>query len=98
MAEGFDTRRFDGIGSAVAALCRQDVAAVIGDASVLEYFAYVNQGAGASVAGNNFSPEKYAFGLRHGSGISRPLTVQLLGMQEDGRAEMVRVKFFGSGD
>lgn len=89
---------YSNIDQAVAGLRNRRVAAITGDAPVLEYYAHTHQQIPVSVVGAIFQPDKYAFGLPHGSALTRPLTVQLLGAQEDGVVEQLRTKYFGSAE
>lgn len=91
----FDNHGYEHVEDAVQALEAGEVVAIVADAPVLEYFAYRNPGRGLALVGNTFSPEKYGFGVRSGAGIEKPLTVQLLGMQEAGYINEVRARYFG---
>lgn len=92
---GMPARSFDDVGSAAAALGQERIAAIIGDAPVLEYFAHTNPEAGLDVVGPIFEPDKYGFGLAHGSALTRPVTIELLGMHEGRRIEALRERYFG---
>lgn len=92
---GMPARSFDDVGAAAAALGQERIAAIIGDAPVLEYFAHTNPEAGLDVVGPIFEPDKYGFGLAHGSALTRPVTIELLGMHEGGRIEALRERYFG---
>lgn len=91
----FDFRQHPNIEGAVQALSHHAIVAVVADAPVLEYYAHTRRGEGVSVVGNIFSPQKYAFGVRRGSGLAKPLTVELLGMHESGKTDEIRSKYFG---
>lgn len=92
----FDFRRYTGIDSATQALNDGSVIAVIADAPVLEYYVHTRPGSGAAVVGETFNRDKYGFGLQHGSGMTKPLSIQLIGMHESGRLEELRARYFGS--
>src|SRR5690606_11311364 len=79
----------------IAAVISGEVAAVLGDAPVLEYYAHSNKQLPLSVVGAIFEPDKYGFGLPHGSDLTRALTVELIGAHEGGRIEEIRQKYFG---
>lgn len=91
----FDHRGYAHVEDAVQALEDGSIIAIVADAPVLEYYAHENPGRGVVVVGNTFSPEKYGFGVRMDADIDKPLTVQLLGMQEAGFMSEVRARYFG---
>ena len=95
---GLESRAFTDIDAAVAALTRRDVAAIIGDAPVLEYYAYTHPDTPLDVVGRIFEPDKYGFALPRGSALTRPLTVTLLGAHESGLVEELDAKYFGNED
>lgn len=92
---GVNALPFDQIDEAVNALLKGQIDAVIGDAPVLEYYAHIHTDMPVVVVGPIFEPDKYAFGLRHGNNLTRPLSVELIGASENGRIEEVRKQYFG---
>jgi|SRR5690625_613667 len=92
---GLDTQHFDNLDGAVAALQSNKVSAIIGDGPVLEYYQHTNQGSGVAVVGRTFSPENYGFGLQLHSTMTKPLTVELLGLEKGGYLDGLRKKYFG---
>ena len=92
---GLRSISFPHIDEASQALRNGDVAAIIGDAPVLEYFAHTNPDLELEVVGAIFEPDKYGFGLTRGSALTRPLTVELLGAHESDLVEELRAKYFG---
>ena len=92
---GLRVRQFDHIENAVAALLEGRIAAIIGDAPVLEYYAHTNPQQPVTVVGPIFAPDKYAFGLTLQSEMRRPLTVELIGAHESGLIEEMRIRYFG---
>ena len=86
---------FANIEEAVAALLDKNIAAIVGDAPVLEYYAHSNPDVPVSVVGAIFEPDKYGFGLAHRGELTRPLTVELLGARERGLVEDLRSEYFG---
>ncbi|MGK9086294.1 transporter substrate-binding domain-containing protein [Brucella intermedia] len=92
---GINALPFDQIEKAVDALIRGQIDAIIGDAPVLEYYAHVHTDKPVIVVGSIFEPDKYAFGLRNGSDLTRRLSVELIGASENGRIEEVRKQYFG---
>ena len=92
---GMDARTFAHLDEAVDALVQGRVVAVIADAPVLEYYAHSNPQQPVTVVGPIFEPDKYGFGLPHGSALTRPLTVELIGAHESGVIEEIRARYFG---
>ncbi|WP_346892186.1 transporter substrate-binding domain-containing protein [uncultured Roseibium sp.] len=93
--EGLRTRSYDNIDAAVSALLSNDIAAIIGDAPVLEYYAYKHPGEPLDVVGPLFEPDKYAFALPPNSPLTRPLSLAILSAKEKGFVEDLRIKYFG---
>lgn len=92
---GLDARPFAHLDEAVEALLDGRVAAIVGDAPVLEYHAHANPHLPVAVVGAIFEPDKYGFGLPPGSALTRPLTVELIGAHEGGRIAEIRTRYFG---
>lgn len=86
---------FAGVDEAVDALIEGRIAAIVGDAPVLEYYVHTHPEAHITVVGAIFEPDKYGFGLTRGSSLTKTLTVELLGAHESGLVEELRVKYFG---
>ncbi len=101
VAEGYATRRglrvvaYDGIADAVEALGGDEIFAIIGDAPVLEYYAHSHPGEPVSVVGNLFHPDKYGFATRRDSDLTRPMTLELLGLHETGHVKALQIRYFG---
>lgn len=93
---GFNTRPFQHIEEAADALAAGAVDAVLGDAPVLEYYTHNNPGRGLTVVGPIFAPDKYAFGLPNDSALTRPLSVEIIGLHESGRLADIRTQYFGN--
>jgi polar amino acid transport system substrate-binding protein len=92
---GLDLHSFPDIDEAVAALLDGDIAAIIGDAPVLEYYAHRHPERKVEVIGGVFEPDKYGFGLPLNSPSTRRLTVELIGAHERGLVEQLHTKYFG---
>lgn len=92
---GFDLRSFPNIDEAVAALLDGSIAAIVGDAPVLEFYAHTHPEQGVDVIGGIFEPDKYGFGLAPNSSLTKRLTVELLGAHEGGLVEELHSKYFG---
>jgi len=93
-----DVRAFANLDEAVTALVNGQIDAIVGDTPVLEYYVHTNPNRGVMVVGEIFEPDKYGFGLPHGSELTRPLTVQVVGAQESGQIETIRARYFGEND
>lgn len=92
---GLPSIPYEQLEKAVEALRAGHVDAIIDDAPVLEYYAHTHPGDAVNVVGPIFSPDKYAFGLRLHSPLTRLLTVELIGAHESGVIEDIRTRYFG---
>jgi ABC-type amino acid transport substrate-binding protein len=93
---GLDVYSFPNIDEAVAALRDGDIAAIVGDAPVLEYYSHSHPEQRVNVVGGIFEPDKYGFGLPLNSPATRRLTVELIGAHERGLVEQLHDKYFGN--
>jgi polar amino acid transport system substrate-binding protein len=72
--------------------------AVVFDAPVLQYHA-ANEGVGSmALVGHVFQPEDYGIAFQNGSDLRKQADSALLSMREDGTFELIRQKWFGSGE
>ncbi len=94
-SSGWSYVEYDQIEDAAAALHSGDIAAIVGDAPVLEYYAHTHPQEEVDVIGPIFEPDKYGFALAHGSPWTRPLTLELLTAHETEVIEDLRVRYFG---
>lgn len=94
---GLRFRTYPHIDEAVVALTSGQIAAIIGDAPVLEYFQHTNPDVPVDVVGPIFEPDKYGFGVALRSPLLRPLTIELLAAKESDLIEEMRAKYFGEG-
>ncbi|MGO1521720.1 MAG: transporter substrate-binding domain-containing protein [Sphingobacterium sp.] len=83
------------IDEAVAALLDGKIAAIIDDAPILEYYVRKHPEETVAVVGPIFKPDKYGFGLKSGSELTQPLTVEILAAQERGLIADLHRKYFG---
>ena len=88
-------RSFANIDEAMSVMQDGGIAAIIGDAPVLEYYANNHPDAAVIVVGPIFEPDKYGFGLTLHNPLTRPLTVEIIGTHESGLLEELRSKYFG---
>lgn len=92
---GLARRSFTDTDAAAAALLDGSVAAIVGDAPVLEYYAHTHPQQHVSVVGAIFEPDKYGFALAKGGRLTDALTLELLGARERGRVQELHAKYFG---
>lgn len=92
---GLSLRNFNDMQSGVAALSEGQIDAIIGDAPVLEYYAYTHPSPPVSVVGAIFHPDKYGLGFQHGDPLTHEVTLQILARQENGEVAMLRRKYLG---
>lgn len=90
-----DAQSYPHLDEAIKALQSGKILAIIGDSPVLEYYAYANPSSSVRVVGPIFEPDKYGFGLSHGSTLTRSLTVELIGAHESGVIQDIRKQYFG---
>lgn len=95
-ATGIESRSYKDIDAAVAAMNDGDIDAIIGDAPVLEYFAYSRPYEDVAVTGKIFHPDKYGFAFPADSDLAQPVTLQLLKLIENGTVEKLRNRYFGN--
>lgn len=93
---GLDVRLFAHTHEATEALLAGEIAAIVGDAPVLEYYAHTNPQQPVTVVGPIFAPDKYGIALPHGSELTRPLTIELIGAHENGLIAEIRERYFGN--
>jgi len=92
---GMNYKTYSRVSDAVQDLRNGTISAIIGDAPVLEYYAYRNSEQSLRVVGKIFKPEKYGFGLPYGSPLTDSLTIELLSLQESGFVRILEQKYFG---
>jgi len=91
-----DVKSFAQTHDAVNALNEGEIAAIIGDAPVLEYYVHSNPGSPISVVGSFFHPDKYGFAFQHGNPIAQEGTLQIRARQETGELGILRRRYFGN--
>lgn len=94
-ARGFDIRTFERVANAAQALVDGQIDALVADAPVLEYYAHLNPGMNLSVVGPIFAPDKYGFALPLDSELTKPLSIGLLALWEDGTIRALDTDYFG---
>jgi polar amino acid transport system substrate-binding protein len=89
------TRAFDHVRDAAAALVRREIAAVVDDNPLLEYFANSNPDLPLDVVGSTFHADNYGFAFTPGSPLTKPVSMRIIGAQESGEIEKLRARYFG---
>jgi polar amino acid transport system substrate-binding protein len=89
------TRTFNHVEDAAAALVRREIAAVVDDNPLLEYFAHTHPDLPLDVVGNTFHPDKYGFAFTPGSTLTKPVSLRIIGLEESGEIEKLRARYFG---
>ena len=95
VSAGLNIRRYDNLDPAVDDLKADRISGMIGDAAVLEFYEHAHPGVGVTVVGEVFSPESYGFGLQKYSEMTKPLTVELLGLKKNGYLAELDEEYFG---
>ncbi|WP_459674007.1 transporter substrate-binding domain-containing protein [Acidisoma sp. 7E03] len=91
-----NTQSYPDLPTAVAALVKHRVDAVVSDAALLEYYDNSHPELPITEVGALFRPAKYGFALPLGSPLTRPLSVQLLAEQESGFIGRLKRRYLGS--
>lgn len=60
--------------------------------------AYTQADLPVDVVGRLFEPDKYGFALPHGSTLTHPLTIEVLGALDTGEVEKLRTRYFGAAE
>lgn len=80
---------------AVKGMLKNQVAAVVDDASVLEYYDNTHPELPITEVGAIFRPSKYGFATPRGSALTRPVSVQIVADQENGYLGHLKARYFG---
>jgi polar amino acid transport system substrate-binding protein len=80
---------------AVRGLLKNQVAAVIDDAPILEFYDNNHPELPLTEVGAIFRPSKYGFAAPRGSALVRPISVAIVEEEEDGFLERLHGKYFG---
>jgi ABC-type amino acid transport substrate-binding protein len=89
------TQSYPTLHAAVQALLKDQVVALIDDAAVLEFYDHSHPELPITEVGAIFQPSKYGFAAPLGSGLVRPISVEIVADQEDDVIERLRAKYFG---
>ena len=92
---GLTTEAFNDLPTAVNALVKGRVGAIVQDAPVLEYYDNSHPELPITEVGALFLPQKYGFVLPKGSALVRPVDIQILAARESGYLDKLKAKYFG---
>lgn len=92
---GIAIRTYPNLTQAVKAMLHHQVHAIVGDASVLEYYDNSHPELPITEVGAIFRPSKYGFATPMGSPLTQPLSVQIVADQESGFIEHLKARYFG---
>ncbi len=86
---------FDHMPEAVNALVSDEIAAIVGDGPVLEYYAHQHADQPVDLVGNVFSPDKYGFAFPRHSELVKPASVAIISAHESEEVAKLKAKYFG---
>lgn len=81
----------------IQALLDGEIDAIIHNGPALEHHIHKNPKQALQVVGRLFDHEKYAFAMPRGSDLHDPITLEILGLVDDGRVEELKTFYLGSG-
>ncbi|NKW80701.1 transporter substrate-binding domain-containing protein [Ochrobactrum pecoris] len=86
---------FNHMPEAVNALVSDEIAAIVGDGPVLEYYAHQHADQPVDLVGNIFSPDKYGFAFPRHSELVKPASVAIISAHENEDVAKLKAKYFG---
>ncbi len=86
---------FDHMPEAAEALVNDEIAAIVGDGPVLEYYAHQHADMPVDLVGNVFSPDKYGFAFPRQSALVKPASVAIISAHENEEIARLKAKYFG---
>ena len=92
---GLNTRTFDDIRGAVAALVERQIDAIVYDSPILRYYDKQHPELPIEEVGSVFDPRKYGFALPRSSPLRAQIDEELLNLNEDGYTNGLERKYFG---
>jgi ABC-type amino acid transport substrate-binding protein len=98
LQQGLQTRPYPGLAQAVESLLSGDVAAVIADAPVLEYYGLHSGRSAGGCRGTSVRAGQVRLCPPHGSTLTHPLTIEVLGALDTGEVEKLRTRYFGAAE
>jgi ABC-type amino acid transport substrate-binding protein len=91
-----DVQPFDSLDQAVDALQSGQIAAIVSDAPMLEWFDTAHPELPVTEVGPVFKAEGYGFALPAGSPLTRPVSKMILRLKDGGMLDMLRAQYFGT--
>jgi polar amino acid transport system substrate-binding protein len=91
-----DVQSFDTMDQAVDALLKGQIAAIVRDAPVLEWFDNAHPELPVTVVGPVFKSERYGFALPTGSPLTRQISEVILRLKDRGTLDTLRTRYFGT--
>ena len=89
------TQVYPTLNLAVRGMLKRQVAAVIDDAPVLEFYDNSHPELPITEVGAVFRPSKYGFAAPLGSALVRPISVEIVEDEENGFLDRLKAKYFG---
>ncbi|PQZ29457.1 ABC transporter substrate-binding protein [Ochrobactrum vermis] len=86
---------FDHLPEAVNALVNDEIAAIVSDGPVLEYYAHQHADQPVDLVGNIFSPDKYGFAFPRHSELVKPASIAIISAHENEAVAKLKAKYFG---
>ena len=80
---GYTYKNYKSLENAVEGLTKNEISAIIGDAPVLEYYAFKSSNKEVKVVGKLFEPDKYGFAVKANDSIEKQLTIEILHAKEN---------------
>jgi polar amino acid transport system substrate-binding protein len=91
-----DVVRFKNVADAVQALSEHRIDAVVGDASILEYYDLKHPEAKIAVVGELFQRRHFGFAFhRDGTNLREKFDIAILALRENGTLDQIRQRWFG---
>lgn len=97
-ARNLKPKLFPDIGAAIDALLKGGVRAVFYDTPMLQYQSGKRRGEGLVLLPAIYQPHQYGFGLQVRSPYRKEINKAILAVEESGRMEELRRKWFGAGE
>ncbi|MDH7787591.1 polar amino acid transport system substrate-binding protein [Ochrobactrum sp. 19YEA23] len=89
------TVSFDHLPEAVSALVNDEIAAIVADGPVLEYYMHQHTDEPLDLVGEAFSPDKYGFAFPRHCELVQPASVAIISLHESEEIAKLRTKYFG---
>lgn len=94
-ARSIATVAFDHLEEATDALIEDEIAAIVSDGPVLEYYLHQHPKKPLRMVGAPFSPDKFGFAVTPGNDYRKPISTAIIGAYENGTLERIKQNYFG---